>query len=79
MCVSADNPASCSLGGFKESTAAYRPCRQCLGSKGDIKSEFRASNFFFRTPDSHKKHVEDLEDPNKDYSSLSKEFGVNHR
>lgn len=24
--VSADNPASCALGGFKESTSAYRQC-----------------------------------------------------
>ena len=30
--VSADNPASCALGGFKESTAAYRMCRQCLST-----------------------------------------------
>ena len=27
--VLADNPASCSIGGFKESCSAYRPCRQC--------------------------------------------------
>lgn len=31
--VSADNPASCLLGGFKESTSAHLPCRQCLGTR----------------------------------------------
>lgn len=28
--VSADNPASCALGGFKEGSTAYRFCRHCL-------------------------------------------------
>ena len=27
--VLADNPATCSIGGFKESCSAYWPCRQC--------------------------------------------------
>lgn len=35
--VSADNPASAALGGFKESTSALRPCRQCTGLATDIK------------------------------------------
>ncbi len=30
--ISADNPASCALGGFKESTAAFRMCRQCMAT-----------------------------------------------
>ena len=37
--VSADNPASSALGGFKESTSAYRPCRQCLGTNDEIKHQ----------------------------------------
>ena len=37
--VSADNPASCALGGFKESTSAYRHCRQCMGTKVEMKKE----------------------------------------
>lgn len=28
--ISADNPASCALGGFKEGSTAYRFCRHCL-------------------------------------------------
>lgn len=33
--ISADNPASCALGGFKESTSAYRLCRQCMATRED--------------------------------------------
>ena len=77
--MSADNPASCALGGFKESTSAHRPCRQCLGTKAEIKSEFQAINFILRTPDSHEDQLKTLEDPNEDYSSRSMEYGVNRR
>ena len=35
--VSADNPASTSLGGFKESAAAFRFCRHCTGTE-DVQS-----------------------------------------
>ena len=37
--MSADNPASCALGGFKESSSAYRHCRQCMGTKDEMKKE----------------------------------------
>ena len=30
--VSADNPASSGLGGFKEGNCAYRYCHHCLGT-----------------------------------------------
>ena len=33
--ISADNSASCALGGFKESTSAYRVCRQCMATHED--------------------------------------------
>ena len=42
--VSADNPASCALGGFKESSSAYRHCRQCMGTKEEMKIEAYCSN-----------------------------------
>ena len=35
--ISADNPASAALGGFKESTSAYKPCRECTGRAESIK------------------------------------------
>ena len=31
--VSGDNPGSGAVGGFKEATSAFRPCRQCMGTK----------------------------------------------
>lgn len=37
--VSADNPASTSLGGFKESASAFRYCRHCTGTEDDIQSK----------------------------------------
>lgn len=37
--VSADNPASAYMGGFKQSASAFRFCRHCTGSKEDIKSQ----------------------------------------
>lgn len=77
--VSADNPASCALGGFKESVSASLPCRQCLGTKSEIKTEFRPSKFILRTSESHEEHLQTLEDPTEDYNSRSKEYGVNRR
>ena len=37
--VSADNPASNAMGGFKESASAYLPCRQCMGTTDQTAAE----------------------------------------
>lgn len=37
--VSADNPASASLGGFKQSGSAFRFCRHCMGAEDDIQTK----------------------------------------
>lgn len=37
--VSADNPASSALGGFKESTAALRHCRQCMATSEEASTK----------------------------------------
>ena len=37
--VSADNPASSSLGGFKEGSMAHRFCRQCLTTREEVKTK----------------------------------------
>ena len=37
--VSADNPASNALGGFKEGFTAFRHCRQCMGTSEECKHE----------------------------------------
>ena len=77
--VSADNPASCALGGFKESVSAKLPCRQCLGCKDEIKQTFRSCEFILRTPVLHEEHLQKLEDPSEDYCARSKEYGVNRK
>lgn len=41
--VSADNPASAALGGFKQSASAFRFCRHCMGTGEDINSHVRMS------------------------------------
>ncbi len=37
--ISADNPASACLGGFKQSASAFRYCRHCMGTDQDIQSK----------------------------------------
>jgi len=37
--VIGDNPASSAIGGFKESSSAYRPCRHCMGTTEEIKNQ----------------------------------------
>ena len=40
--ISADDPASNSLGGFKESVAAYRFCQQCKANSEETKAMVRS-------------------------------------
>ena len=54
VAVSADNPASSAVGGFKEGSSAYRFCRQCLITIGKIRSvvsnsDVWCSMFYFIT------------------------------
>ena len=35
--MSADNPASCALGGFKEGASALRICRHCMATSTDMR------------------------------------------
>ena len=37
--VSADNPASQAIGGFKEGAMAFRKCRLCLATDTDIQTK----------------------------------------
>jgi len=37
--VSADNPASAYLGGFKQSASAFRFCRHCMGIKEETEQK----------------------------------------
>lgn len=63
LCViSADNPASCSLGGFKETTAARRPCRPRGADRSEMNAKFRPSDFVLRTEASHSIQLQLLDD-----------------
>ena len=44
--VSADNPASAALGGFKESASTSRFCRHCLGTDTEIQTKVNMSALF---------------------------------
>ena len=37
--VSADNPAACVLGGFKQLHSAFRKCRFCMATDEDVQSK----------------------------------------
>ena len=39
--VSADNPASALLGGFKQSASAFRYCRHCTGTSADVQTRVK--------------------------------------
>lgn len=41
--ISADNLGSLALGGFKESSSAYRLCRHCMATREESKSKVLAS------------------------------------
>ena len=45
--VSADNPASASLGGFKKSAAAFRFCRHCMGTESQVQSKVCTQSLMF--------------------------------
>lgn len=79
--VSADNPASCSLGGFKESTSAYLPCRQCMAQRWQMNTKFRSRDFVLRTEASHNHDLQLLDDSyiNGDSEAVSRDYGINYR
>lgn len=43
--MSADNPASSLLGGFKQSASAFRFCSHCLGSEEDVQSKVQTHTY----------------------------------
>ena len=74
MAFLADNLASHSIGGFKESMSfAKRFCRTCLTDKESSYNYFTEEEFEMRTPSEHIKQCEEvLED-----QAMSKEYGIN--
>ena len=45
--ISADNPASQLLGGFKQSHSAFRKCRHCLCVDSEIQTKVKYFELFF--------------------------------
>ena len=52
--VSADNPASALLSGFKQSASAFRFCRHCMGTAEDVQSKVHTCMYIMYITQSHK-------------------------
>ena len=46
-CISADNPASSALAGFKEGALAHHPCRHCMITSDEMSSKVMISILFY--------------------------------
>ncbi|XP_011883897.1 PREDICTED: uncharacterized protein LOC105571040 [Vollenhovia emeryi] len=77
-----DTPASALMGGFKESVSAYRPCRQCMTTKHDWKTNFSEDNFILRDYATHEDHIaaiSELHVPKNTIDFWKKRYGINNR
>ena len=77
-----DTPTSAMLGGFKESVAAYRPCRTYMTTKDEWCQNFSSDNFILRNKTDHQEHVDIVSDPS--ITKVAQEFwktqyGINKR
>jgi len=75
-----DTPAAALLGGFKESTSAYRLCRTCMVTTKEWKDKFREDDFVLRNKANHKLHIEAVIDPTITKAARTfwqKMYGVN--
>ena len=74
-----DTLAAHALGGFKEGVAfAKKPCRVCMGSLNEMKSEFCEEKFKIRDEVEHRNRCERLDDMQTDIRQYwSKMWGIN--
>ncbi|XP_034939465.1 uncharacterized protein [Chelonus insularis] len=75
-----DTPASALMAGFKESVAAYRPCRLCMVTKDVLKLNPFENEQLLRNKDLHMQYLNDINEPGitkaaKKYWQLS--YGIN--
>lgn len=79
--VLADNLASNAIGGFKESSTAYRGCRQCLATPAEMKTVFSETASMLRSATDHSQKCTQLDSASTqlEHDQLSTEFGINHR
>ena len=74
----ADNLASHSVGGFKESMSfAFRFCRRCMATRITSNSSFSDQHFELRTPTAYDMQCKQLQGPLKEH--YSKIYGINRR
>ena len=74
----ADNLASHSIGGFKESMSfAFRFCRSCMTTHAKSQRHFVASKFQLRSPQEHARQCVQLDGPLRNH--YSKIYGINRR
>lgn len=86
---SADNPAACSLGGYKALHSAIRKCRSCMAVDADIQTKVKISHYNpiliqfteaqlqLRTCDTHTNHVADLTGPLHGHKATT--YGVSEK
>ena len=76
-----NTPAATFLGGFKESSFAFKSCRMCTLSGQEMKENFFSQNFNLRDTDTYENQCHVLTDPglqrNRGY--WSKMYGINRR
>ena len=76
-----DTPAAAFLGGFKESSFAFKSCRMCTLSGQEMKENFFSQNFNLRDVETYENQCHVLTDPglqrNRGY--WSKMYGINRR
>lgn len=77
-----DTPAAALLGGFKESSAAYRLCCTCMVTNKEWKDRFREDDFILRNKADHESHITAVTDPTITRAAKTfwqKLYGVNAR
>lgn len=75
-----DNPAQCSMGGFKQSVSALKPCRSCDVDSESWKESFKEDPSRLRELEEHKRQVAVVTDPSltkEQRNNWTKEYGVN--
>ena len=58
--VSANNPAACLMGGFKQLHSAFRKCRHCMAEDKTMQTLFKENQLTLRNRSRHCKHCEVL-------------------
>jgi hypothetical protein len=75
--VLADNPASSSIGGFKESSSARRPCRHCNILKAELSCKVNESQCSLRSCADYDKWIDEMNADPLAVNDLSVESGIN--